>query len=307
MFKNAPLLLAVLGIVLALNLVRKQNRPEPEAPPLAAPSSAPYRESIGARGLVEGVEENVRISPAVPGLVAALRVKVGDEVEPGQVLFEQDARDAEALIAVQQAQVAALQAGIREAEVALADRREQWDRVQKLGANRVVSVDERQRTLFAMRAAESHVEARKSEWESACAQLARARVQRELLVIRAPRAGTVLQVNLRPGEYAVPNGAESAILLGRTSALQLRADVDEDNAPRVKPGCEAVAFIKGSRHQAIPLRFVRVEPYILPKRSLSGDSGERVDTRVLQVIFQFERNALPVYVGQQMDVFLNAE
>ena len=116
-----------------------------------------------------------------------------------------------------------------------------------------------------------------------------------------------MQLNLRTGEYAVPGAMEHSLLLGRTDALQLRADVDEDNAPRVKAGCQALAFIKGSRHDPVPLRFVRIEPYILPKRSLTGESGERVDTRVLQVIFQFDRTSVPVYVGQQMDVFLNAE
>jgi hypothetical protein len=75
----------------------------------------------------------------------------------------------------------------------------------------------------------------------------------------------------------------------------------------VKSGCEAVAFIKGQRENAIELKFVRIEPYILPKRSLSGESSERVDTRVLQVIFRFERPVTPVYVGQQMDVFLKAD
>ena len=55
MFRNVPLLLAVLGIVLALNLVRKQSKPEPVVPPIVEPSSAPYRESIGARGLVERI------------------------------------------------------------------------------------------------------------------------------------------------------------------------------------------------------------------------------------------------------------
>jgi multidrug resistance efflux pump len=125
--------------------------------------------------------------------------------------------------------------------------------------------------------------------------------------VRAPRDGTVLQVNIRPGEYAVPTATEYSILLGRTRELQLRADVDEDNAPRVKTGCEAIAFIKGSRHGSVKLRFVRIEPYIVPKRSLTGESSERVDTRVLQVIFRFERFEVPVYVGQQMDVFLNAQ
>jgi hypothetical protein len=151
------------------------------------------------------------------------------------------------------------------------------------------------------------VESRKSDLAAAEALAARAKVQRDLLVVRAPRRGTVLQVNIRAGEYAVPSAVEVSLLLGRTDSFQLRADVDEDNAPRVKSGCSGVAFIKGSRQDAIPLRFVRIEPYILPKRSLTGESGERVDTRVLQVIFQFDRSAVPVYAGQQMDVFLNAQ
>jgi hypothetical protein len=52
--------------------------------------------------------------------------------------------------------------------------------------------------------------------------------------------------------------------------------------------------------------YIRVEPYVVPKRSLTGDSTERVDTRVLQVIYSFYKGALPIYVGQQMDVFIEA-
>jgi HlyD family secretion protein len=49
----------------------------------------------------------------------------------------------------------------------------------------------------------------------------------------------------------------------------------------------ATAYIKGSRENPIPLTFVRVEPYILPKQSLAGESTKRFDTRVLQVIYTF--------------------
>jgi HlyD family secretion protein len=55
-----------------------------------------------------------------------------------------------------------------------------------------------------------------------------------------------------------------------------------------------------------PLRFIRFEPYVLPKTSLTGDSAERVDTRVLQVIYSFNRGKLPIYVGQQMDVYIES-
>jgi len=307
MFKRVSVVISVLGVLLAISLVFRQRRPLPSAPPLSEPASAPYAVSIGARGIVESVEENVRVAPAMAGLVAAVRVKVGVTVRAGDVLFEQDARDAEALVAVQEANVAAIQSSIAESEVALADHQSQWNRMEQLGKNRVVSADERERTLFALRAASTRLESRKSDLKAAAALRNRASVQRDLLLVRAPRDGTVLQINIRPGEYTIPTAAECAVLLGRVDEFQLRADVDEDNAPRVKAGCAAVAFIKGSRHEAIPLRFIRIEPYILPKRSLSGDSAERVDTRVLQVIFRFQPSGVPLYVGQQMDVFLDAK
>jgi hypothetical protein len=56
-----------------------------------------------------------------------------------------------------------------------------------------------------------------------------------------------------------------------------------------------------------PLKFVRVEPFVIPKKSLTGDNTERVDTRVLQVIFSLDRpDGTPLYVGQQVDVFIEA-
>jgi HlyD family secretion protein len=49
---------------------------------------------------------------------------------------------------------------------------------------------------------------------------------------------------------------------------------------------------------------------VIPKRSLTGDSSERVDTRVLQVLYAFRpgegEKRLPVYAGQQVDVFIEA-
>jgi hypothetical protein len=45
---------------------------------------------------------------------------------------------------------------------------------------------------------------------------------------------------------------------------------------------------------------------VVPKRSLTGDSTERVDTRVLQIIYKVERDDLPLFIGQQLDVFIDA-
>lgn len=306
MFKSLSLVLALVGIIAAGLLVKKLRRVEPPPAPLVEPARAPFPESIGARGIIESVNENVRIAPALAGLIAKVNVKVGDEVKAGDVLIEQDRRDAAALVAIQETQIETLRAQIRETEITLADKRDQWARMERLSETKVSSVDERQRAKFAEEAASSALDRVRTQLAAAQAQLERAKVQLELLIIRAPRAGRILQVNVREGEYATFGGSEPLLLLGQVDQFQLRADVDEDNASRVRPGCKAVAYIKGRRADAIPLTFVRVEPYILPKRSLTGESSERVDTRVLQVIFRFDAPATPVYVGQQMDVFLDA-
>jgi hypothetical protein len=83
-------------------------------------------------------------------------------------------------------------------------------------------------------------------------------------------------------------------------------DVDENDASRVRPAASATAYLRGNRQVNTPLKFVRFEPYVVPKKSLTGDTTERVDTRVLQVIYSFDRNNLPIFVGQQMDVFIEA-
>ncbi len=307
MFSRFSVWLALVGIVAAVFLVKRLRHEPPAPPPVAIPASSPFADSIGARGIVESVDENVRIAPAVPALVTKLNVKVGDHVKAGDVLLEQDSRDAAAMVTAQRAQLARLGAGFREAEVALAEREDQWARMEKLTENKVSSVEERQRVPFAVQAATTKLESARAELAYAQAQVARSEVQRDLLAIRAPREGTILQVNVRAGVYAGLNpNAEPVILLGQVNRFQLRADVDEDNASRVRPDCQAVAFIKGRRDHPIPLGFVRIEPYIVPKRSLTGESTERVDTRVLQIIFRFDLPQIPVYVGQQMDVYLDA-
>ena len=296
---------AIAGAAASVRLVLTSRKTIPAAVPLSEPPRAPFRKSIGGRGLVESVNENVRIAAAVAGLVAKVHVKVGDTVKPGDVLAEQDARDAAALVASQQAEFSALRKQLDEAGVGLADKRDQSARMEKLVATHVASEDEKQRKLFAAQMAEAQFASMSARIASAEAQLHRAKVQLDLLTIRAPRDGLILQVNTRAGEYAAPTSVEPILILGQTEELQLRADIDEDNASRVRTGMAAKAYIKGRRDIEVPLRFVRIEPYIVPKKSLTGESSERVDTRVLQIIYRFDRpTGASIYVGQQMDVFL---
>ena len=307
MLKRLSIFLALLGIGAVTLLVFKLKKPQPAPTPLVEPSRAPYSDSIGARGIVEAVNENVVVAPLLPGLITDVYVKVGDQVKKGDPLFRQDTRDAVAKVATQRAQVGLLEAKVHEAEVMLADRKDSDDRIERLREKAVVSEDDRLRRYYMMKSAETALGTARADLELGRAQLDQAEVILDLLTVRASRDGEIIRQFMHVGEYATVSPSDPntpSLILGETSHLQLRADVDEDSASRVMAGAPAVAYIKGMRSAPIPLRFVRIEPYITVKKSLTGDSTERVDTRVLQVIYQFDQTKIPVYVGQQMDVFI---
>jgi len=114
-----------------------------------------------------------------------------------------------------------------------------------------------------------------------------------------------MQVNIRPGEFAQAGVLTTPlIMMGNLDLLYVRVNIDENDAWRFTPQTDAVASMRGNRDMKTALSFVRVEPYVTPKQSLTGASTERVDTRVLQVLYSFRQSALPAYVGQQMDVFI---
>ena len=141
------------------------------------------------------------------------------------------------------------------------------------------------------------------------AQILQTKVDVERLTVRSPLAGEVLQVKIHAGEYAPAAQTDDALMLvGNNEVLNIRVDVDEQDAWRVEHAQPAVAYPRGRSDLNIPLTFVRVEPYVVPKKSLTGTSTERVDTRVLQVVYSFhQRHDFSLYVGQQMDVYTQAQ
>ncbi len=125
-------------------------------------------------------------------------------------------------------------------------------------------------------------------------------------IARAPMDGVVLQVNVRPGEFVAPISNQAQVVLGAvTDHVNIRVDIDEHDIPRFRPGAPAVASFRGAPDKTYPLTFVRVDPYVIPKKSLTGDNTERVDTRVMQVIYALKTEGKSIYVGQQLDVFID--
>jgi multidrug efflux pump subunit AcrA (membrane-fusion protein) len=338
-------LLAIVGVAFAVWRVRAGARPVPAASPVAQPARAPFESYVAGAGIIEASTENVAIGTPVGQVVTEVYVKGGDKVKAGDPLFKLRDDVARADLAFRRAALEAAkakldrllklprpedlppaEAKVVEAEASLADVRNQLRLYESVADKRAVSQDELDRRRFAVKVAEARLAEAKAQlgllkagsWKadtaiaqadvaSAEAGVLQARADVDQRLVRAPMDAEVLQVKIRVGEYAQAGPlATPLMLLGDVDTLYVRVDVDENDAWRVRKEAAAMAFVRGNADLKTPLVFVRVEPYVVPKRSLTGDSTERVDTRVLQVIYSFAKGRLPVYVGQQMDVFIEA-
>jgi multidrug resistance efflux pump len=304
----------------AISIANTQPRLNPTDPPAPPPRSA-FPETVAATGLIEPASEVVTLSPHVSGVVEAVFVKVGDDVQMGQPLLKVDTRALEATrrerlsdLKARKAAVTAAAAQIRMAEAAAQEAREVWAISEQVRPSGGISKEELVRKRSAVDSTAASLDEARAGLQLAEAQVAVVEsqlhsldVELERSVMTAPLKGRILQVRIRPGEYAgaVP-GSETAMVMGNTETLHVRVDVDEHEAWRVNPDAAAKAQLRGNPALSSSLEFVRFEPLVIPKRSLTGDSTERVDTRALQIIYRLADATPAAYVGQQMDVFIHA-
>lgn len=270
--------------------------------------------------------------------------RVGTHVNAGQPLFRIDDRQLKAQLHSANAQLSAAQARLAKLEQqprpeelppsqakvkaaqANANRaRDQFERAERLVATRATTredyIDKQQAAeVAAQQLAQAQAEydllkagAWKPDIEIARADVEQARAQVEQLKIEISRAtvtapidGVVLQVNVRPGERVSEADNRALMVLGDINTYYVRIDIDERDIARFRPGAPAKAYPRGETAHEVALQFVRVEPLVIPKKTLTGDNTERVDTRVLQVLYAVERAKEAVYVGQQLDVFIDS-
>jgi HlyD family secretion protein len=133
--------------------------------------------------------------------------------------------------------------------------------------------------------------------------------------LRAPVDGVILSIEAAQGTYVSSQGAYGSytqgygplIVMGTPQdTLEVRCYVDEilvSHLPTVDQ-MTATMCVPGTDVR-IPLTFERMQPYVSPKIELSNQRLERVDVRVLPVIFRFTKPpALQLYPGQLVDVYI---
>lgn len=339
-------LLAALGVAFAAyTVVETGKAPAPSKPVVEPPTRPSAVRSIAGAGIVEARRENIPIGVNVPGVVTDVFVRKGDMVEIGHPLFRVDDRDLKSQLIVSQATLASYraqlhklqmaprpedvppaEAAVEEARARLNDAEAAMARTERLYQRQMAPASDFDKDRFTYYAAKGALaksaaeldRMKKGTWKEdlevgqaavdlAQSQVASIEINLDRLTVRAPTDGEILQLNVRLGQYAAMTWKEPMIVLGDVKRLHVRVDIDENDLPWFERNAQAIATLKGRPTLQFPLTFEYVEPYVVPKQSLTGANSERVDTRVLQVIYALpDDRAFELYVGQQMDVYMKA-
>lgn len=341
------LLAAACIVLVALFMGTESNTlPKSTQKPLTSRPMSPFKSYISAVGIVEASSGNIFVGSPVNRVVDKVEVKVGDKVKAGEILFRLDSKDLEADLltrcinyknAVANLQkleslpriedVAISEALLKEAQVKLNQAASQYKSVEGLQLSGAMSLEEVNRRRFAFEEAEAKksqaqadlnktksgawkpdLEMARLQVEQARAEVQRAEADLARTVIRAPSDAQVLQIKIHAGEYPPPDPSRiPPMILGNTDEMHLRVNINQFDASFYNSKAPTVAFLQGNAKTPFHLTFVQLEPYFVTKQNLTNDITEKVDTRVLQAIYCFEEGEQRVYVGQQMDVFIETD
>lgn len=306
--------IAVIGLIAAAAFIlaglpdRKLSEPDGEPP--RAPEALAASARVAGSGVVEPSSETIQIGSALSGLITGLFVQPGDRVSEGELLFTVDDRAVRAQLREAEAAIAQARASIAEAQSARSTASRQLALYRQVEDPAAVSRAEVIRAEGEAAAADERLRLAQAQLQAAQARAGSARTEIERLSIRAPIAGEILTVNIRKGEYVSTmggGGSQPFIEMGQTNPLHVRIDIDEEQAPRLKLGAPATVSPRGAADRQVEAVFVRAEPQVVPKRSLTNSAAERVDVRVLQVIYQLPETDGLFRVGQQVDAYIAAK
>jgi HlyD family secretion protein len=271
-------------------------------------------------------------------------VKANDKAFAGELLLRLDDEEAQARVAAAEARVAlakrarndqAMPAGSAErrkaedaafdAERAAADARAALDRVaaeRRAGSGTQADLDaartaaaraqdrlrEQHDALAKLRAAsdtalpsrlEGELNVARAEWSVALAALEKTR-------IRAPVDAAVLQVDARPGELAIPAVEPALMVLGDTSALRVRAEVDEQYLGRMRAGQRVLVRAAAFHGRDFEGKVASIARIVGPSRINARGPRKFSDVDVLEVVVDLP-DAGPLVVGEQVDVYFTSQ
>ncbi len=303
----------------------------------------PEGDWLSGQGIVEPRDRETKVSPDVGGRIDQVVVKEGDHVKAGDAIVLLDARvekaeaeASEADLAQQKAELARMLAGDRHEDRMAADAEARSADAKAIEAT---SVAERTKKAFdgggatgdeldraareadaakasaelsrARLAASQHgsrledVDSAKARVEASKARLDEANARLAERTVRSPIDGEVLSLKVRAGEYTQPGGDPVAIV-GDTSLLRVRVDIDERDLAHLALGAKILARANAFPGVDFGGKVVEIGRRMGRKNVRTDDPIERNDTKILEVVAELESTDKLV-VGERVVAFVASQ
>ncbi len=312
--------LAVIGVITGFVSAYVYGIKSKPLPPAFKPAANPYEKGIYTNGIIESYQssgENINIYPEVSGVVTRIMIAEGQHVNAGMPLLMLDDSVQRATAEQQKAQSESARGQIGLARANLKSLQDTLDKQKKSYDldPKSVSKDVLDNAQNAVEVGKANLDVALKQYEAAVRAYQAANVLLSKYVIRAPSDGATLSINTAVGSYISAQGSYDSytggyvppIVMGDLQGyIGVRCYIDEILINRLpKPGqMHARMSIRGSDIH-IPLEYVREQPYVTPKIELSNQRTERVDVRVLPIIFRFVKpKDVALYPGQLVDVYI---
>lgn len=333
---------ALACLILIFFTVGKEVQTPIASKPVIPPPLAPYKTYITGVGIVEASSGNIFIGTTINRIVKKVLVTEGQSITKGAPLLELENGDLLASLREQQLayesaikkleklkslprseDLAAAEAALKISQAELNLGKDKYNMVLALGDSRAISQEERLKRQFDYQQAQAQYEKSKADFEKiksgawkpdieiaelqvrqAKANIKRIQAELDRTIIRSPINGNVLQIKIHAGESPQDPQKIPLMVLGNTDELYLRVSINQLDIPFFHADEPAIAYLQGDATFHFPLELVRVEPYLVPKQNFTNEITETINTNVLQIVYLIKNKELPLFVGQQMDVFI---
>jgi ABC exporter DevB family membrane fusion protein len=330
---------ATVGVSLGMYVMNNQ-RPRPEE---VVVGRGRIILRIAGNGRVEGASEEIRVSSKIPGRIRTMTVDQGDRVSKGQILVVLDNDDYRARVETERAALEKAEAHLRllrsgarpeereqaraaldEATAVAETARRNYERLSQLFDRGVISLEDLDRADRERKTAEARLEATRQRYQQvlsgsrpeeiaaaeaevrlARARLAEAEAAYENTFIRSPIEGVVIRRFMRPGESIRFETVGMPILsIADTSALRVRAEIDETDVAWVAIGQQATVTADAYRGEVFTGRVVHVAPSVGRKTLFSDEPAEKRDTEILEILIDLDPPSRPLMIGLRVEVVI---
>ncbi|MEJ2818163.1 efflux RND transporter periplasmic adaptor subunit [Caulobacter sp. CCG-8] len=261
-----------------------------------AEEPSPYAAIANGKADVEG--GIIQVAARRQGIVREVYVQEGQDVVAGQPLAKQEDDDARLAADTASASLASARAQIAVYQVQLRTGQREYKRLQNLSASNFVAGQRLDAAQDQISSANANIQAQQAAIQVATAQLAQARYNQELTVIRAPANGRIARRYANPGSGASTLNVTPMFDLEPQTARIVRAEIVEADIPNVTIGQEVEIQPEADPTKTYVGKVLRRAAVFGARKLASDDPSQRSDERVVEVVVSAD--GAPVLVGQRV-------